>query len=489
MSRMKLGGAVLACLLVASGCGTLVTEEQALTQAGERRSSADADAGTEVVGETAGDGAIDGSSGADSGSGGSGGVSGGSGVAGGSGGARAGAAASGTSDQGVTDTEIRIGTTAPLSGLLASLGEQVVGSLDAYFKHVNAQGGINGRKIRLVIFDDRGDAAQILANIRRLYEQEKVLIIIPFLAAGAEDFITRNGIPVLDIGADPTAWSSKYPTIHPVAEHPMAFTQQLTAALKQAGKFKQGMKVGMLVDAAIQQYVPAFKEAWELGGAQVVSIDPLELGQDCTSIVLKMRQMGVEYWDFETVSWISCISAAQRQQWRPSIGWGNWTTSLQFLVDNAGPWTDGLWSGNFVDRIDGRPRSRTKAHEEMERIIGQYRPRLAKPGQIDAPTTMSNWIIAHLVHDALKAQGKVITKAGINDWLHKVENYETGISTPILSMAANCKTGTSTAWFGQWSWQSGEAQIQPRTGYLRSPFEDNYGGKCYLTRSVDKIIG
>src|SRR5579859_5834245 len=54
------------------------------------------------------------------------------------------AAPSGPSDPGVTDTEIRIGASGPLSGVAGFLGEEAFGAIDSYFQLINAQGGING---------------------------------------------------------------------------------------------------------------------------------------------------------------------------------------------------------------------------------------------------------------------------------------------------------------------------------------------------------
>jgi branched-chain amino acid transport system substrate-binding protein len=77
---------------------------------------------------------------------------------------------------GVSDTEIRIGNTMPYSGA-ASLYGTIGRAEDAYFRMVNDQGGVNGRKITFVSFDDGYSPPKTVEQTRRLVEQENVLLI------------------------------------------------------------------------------------------------------------------------------------------------------------------------------------------------------------------------------------------------------------------------------------------------------------------------
>jgi ABC-type branched-subunit amino acid transport system substrate-binding protein len=88
--------------------------------------------------------------------------------------ARAGSARAET--PGVTDTEIKIGQTMPYSGPASAYG--VIGRTEtAYFKMVNEQGGINGRKINLVSLDDAYSPPRTVEQVRRLVEEEKVAFL------------------------------------------------------------------------------------------------------------------------------------------------------------------------------------------------------------------------------------------------------------------------------------------------------------------------
>lgn len=85
----------------------------------------------------------------------------------------AGDPAVGPSVPGVTDTEIVIGSCSALEGPSQNLGTQTVAGAKAYFAYINAQGGVNGRKLRLIAYDDSYDPAKTQACFERL-QNDKV---------------------------------------------------------------------------------------------------------------------------------------------------------------------------------------------------------------------------------------------------------------------------------------------------------------------------
>ncbi len=399
----------------------------------------------------------------------------------------------GPSDEGVTDTEIRIGSSGPLSGVAGFLGDEAFGAIDSYFQSVNSKGGINGRKLRLITYDDRLDASQTLANVRKLYEQDKVIGLMLAFGDPVADYVTRNNIPTVVFGVTPLSFSSKFPTVYPLVGNALLWTQEAITGMKAQGIFKPGMKVGMIYDTQIfdvTPYVPYLKETWEDAGAKVVVADPFNITDgDCTSLVLKMKDAGVEWWDFQGLGWVLCASAAQRQQYRPSIGWGSWATSVGGLATQVGPWIEGMWGGSNGDQPDGAPRQKTAAHDEYVNALKRYHPKISTPVHLDSPATIGYWSGAKLFAAAIEAQGKGVTKVGVNDWISKVENFDIGITPPIVSMAPNCKTGSELVWLGQWTWDASkkEASRKPATGYLTSEQKDKYGGKCFLTKLSDSM--
>lgn len=82
--------------------------------------------------------------------------------------------------EGVTDAEIVIGQSCQLSGPLAGLSAEVRLGAKLYFDHINSNGGINGRKIRLVTLDDAYDPKKAAANTRELIDTHRVLALFQY---------------------------------------------------------------------------------------------------------------------------------------------------------------------------------------------------------------------------------------------------------------------------------------------------------------------
>jgi branched-chain amino acid transport system substrate-binding protein len=99
---------------------------------------------------------------------------------------------------GVTETEIKIGQTMPYSGPASAYG--VIGRTEsAYFKMINEQGGVNGRKINLVSLDDGYSPPKTVEQVRRLVEDEKVAFLYQTLGTAPNlairQYLNDNKIP------------------------------------------------------------------------------------------------------------------------------------------------------------------------------------------------------------------------------------------------------------------------------------------------------
>jgi branched-chain amino acid transport system substrate-binding protein len=77
---------------------------------------------------------------------------------------------------GASDTEIKIGNTNPYSGPASAYGT-IGKTIDAYFKKVNAEGGINGRKVNFITYDDGYSPPKAVEQVRKLVESDEVLLV------------------------------------------------------------------------------------------------------------------------------------------------------------------------------------------------------------------------------------------------------------------------------------------------------------------------
>jgi ABC-type branched-subunit amino acid transport system substrate-binding protein len=100
---------------------------------------------------------------------------------------------------GVSDEEIRIGASLPLSGHAQYLGIQTLRGAMAYLAHVNEQGGVHGRKISLVAYDDAYDPPRCLANTQKLIIEDQVFALSCYVGTPT----TVKIIPLVDQAAIP----------------------------------------------------------------------------------------------------------------------------------------------------------------------------------------------------------------------------------------------------------------------------------------------
>jgi branched-chain amino acid transport system substrate-binding protein len=119
---------------------------------------------------------------------------------------------------GVTDTEIRIGNTMPYSGT-ASFFASIARAEAAYFRMINDQGGINGRKIVFISLDDGYSPPQTVEQTRKLVEQERVLLIFSAFGtatvSATQRYLSAQEVPQLFPVSGASKWDdrSRFPWI------------------------------------------------------------------------------------------------------------------------------------------------------------------------------------------------------------------------------------------------------------------------------------
>ena len=123
---------------------------------------------------------------------------------------------------GITDTEIKIGQNAAFSGP-ASVYGQISTAESHYFKMINDQGGINGRKINLIALDDAYSPPKAVEVIRRLVEDEQVAILFQTLGTASNvairKYVNQKKVPDIWIGSGASVFSASskdYPLDHSV---------------------------------------------------------------------------------------------------------------------------------------------------------------------------------------------------------------------------------------------------------------------------------
>src|SRR5689334_13592370 len=113
-------------------------------------------------------------------------------------------------DPGATDTEIKIGNIMPYSGPASAYG--TIGRAQAaYFNKINAEGGINGRKINFVTYDDAYSPPKAVEQARKLVESDEVLLVFQPLGtpsnSAIQKYMNAKKVPQLFVATGATKWN------------------------------------------------------------------------------------------------------------------------------------------------------------------------------------------------------------------------------------------------------------------------------------------
>jgi len=113
-------------------------------------------------------------------------------------------------DTGASDTEIKIGNIIPYSGPASAYG--VIGKTEeAYFNKINAEGGINGRKIKFVTYDDAYSPPKAVEQVRKLVESDEVLVVFNPLGTPSntaiQKYLNSKKVPQLFVATGATKWN------------------------------------------------------------------------------------------------------------------------------------------------------------------------------------------------------------------------------------------------------------------------------------------
>ncbi len=411
--------------------------------------------------------------------------------------------APGPDSQGVSGDRIRVGVVAPISGAAGFLGQSAVDGITAFTSMRNAQGGVTGRRYQLVIGDSQFDQAVDAAVTKRLVEREKVCSLLSVAGDSTAPYVTSVGIPMVTIGVTPPTYSSKYPTTYPLVQQVVDFVAAMAYQLHEV--LKVPVKSTAILygnqNFAWAKWAKYAKKAWEYFGVQVKSMDQFDISNgDCTSIVLKMKNLNIDFWQVaQSVGWPLCQQAMARQQYTPPLGRGGPFTGTYNYVSQAGLAMDGVYSQTYgieVNRDMCEPYfyepGVTKAPECQNYLnsMKQYATD-ASVDSLEDVWAQLYWSGGKLIDDALRHQSGALTWAGMNQWIGGQTRWLSGLGAPI-NFTPKCKTG-ARYWMYQWKSDGKKLVHAPWRDYggeIKIPVElKNHvfpgAGDCYVTAMAD----
>ena len=247
-------------------------------------------------------------------------------------------------DPGVTDTEIKIGNIMPYSGPLSAYG--VSGRAEAaYFRKINAEGGINGRKIRFISYDDAYSPPKTVEQARRLVESDEVFLIFGTLGTPTNTAIQRymntKKVPQLFVQSGATKWND--PREFPwTMGWPPNYQNEARIYARYILKDKPNAKVAVLYqnDDYGKDYLKGLKDGLGAKAASmIVAEEAYEVSEPTIdSHLIKMKSLGPDVFvDVTTAKFTSqAIKKAAEIGWKPLHFISNVSASIGSIIRPAG---------------------------------------------------------------------------------------------------------------------------------------------------------
>jgi ABC-type branched-subunit amino acid transport system substrate-binding protein len=225
---------------------------------------------------------------------------------------------------GVTSSTILIGGTGPLSGPEVGYAGVLVGA-EAYFAHVNTNGGVNGRKIEYRYLDDGYDPSRTVQAVRKLVQQDRVFAI--FNTVGSEHnvvirpFLNAAKVPQLFGGTGLRKLGREYRRYPWTMPYLPSFFAEARLFGRHVVQTRPGAKIGVLHEAS--DYGREMLAGLRAGigrRARVVGTQTYEVTDiDLTSQIVQLRRSGANVLMLYSLprQTIAALIAAGRLRWRP----------------------------------------------------------------------------------------------------------------------------------------------------------------------------
>jgi branched-chain amino acid transport system substrate-binding protein len=318
-------------------------------------------------------------------------------------------------EPGVTPTKVVLGGTVPLSGEATAFGSVGPGAL-AYFKYVNARGGVNGRTIDYRFEDDGYDPQRTVQLTRKLVEQDKVFAIFNTVGADTnaaiQPYLNARKVPQLFVGdgSDRIAQPRRYPWT-------MGFLQSYRGegAIygRDLAKRRPGAKVAVLYEntAFGRDMLKGFDSATKTRGARA----SYELTDtDVSSQIAQLKGSGGDtLLLFATPKFaIQAFTVAHKLGWKPQVYVASISidpTIMQIAKLNAPELTKGAFSIAFVKNPNDPIWAKDPALALYKRIMRAHYP----GGRVSDVYNWYGMTVAWTMVETLRKAGRTLTRAGL----------------------------------------------------------------------------
>jgi branched-chain amino acid transport system substrate-binding protein len=321
-------------------------------------------------------------------------------------------------DPGVTRTEIKIGNIMPYSGPASAYGT-IGKAITAFFKKLNEEGGINGRKINILSYDDGYTPARAVEQSRRLVEQDQVLFIFQSLGTASNSAIWKymndKRVPQLFVASGATKWGDP-------AGHPWTMgwqpTYQTEARIYAQYLLKNNpkAKVGVLLqnDDFGKDYLKGFKDGLGPAAAKMIVSEQTYEVTDPTveSQVVNLKNSGGDvFLNITTPKFaLQAIKKASELGWKPQQFLTNVATSLATVMKPAGiDASKGIISAFYLKDYDDPQWKDDPATKEWQAWMAKYYP----DGSLHEQFNIYGYSVSQTLVQVLKQAGNDLSRANV----------------------------------------------------------------------------
>ena len=319
---------------------------------------------------------------------------------------------------GVTDSEIKIGQTMPYSGPASAYG--TIGKSEiAYFKMINDQGGINGRKINLISLDDSYSPPRTVEQIRKLVEEEQVLFTFQTLGTAAntaiQKYMNAKQVPQLFVSTGATKWGDPAHFPWTMGWQP-TYQHESHIYAKYLLQTKPDAKIGVLYqnDDYGKDYLKGFKDGLGDKAAKMIVAEVTYEPSDATvdSQIVTLQGSGADtFFNITTPKFAAqAIRKSYDIGWRPLHFLNVVSTSVAAVLQPAGlEKSVGLISIGYVKDPTDPLWKDDKAVKDYLAIMKKYYP----DGNTNDSLNIYGMSVAQTLVQVLKQCGDDLTRENV----------------------------------------------------------------------------
>jgi branched-chain amino acid transport system substrate-binding protein len=343
---------------------------------------------------------------------------------------------------GVTGTEIKIGNTNPYSGPASAYGT-IGKAIGAYFKKVNDEGGINGRKINYITYDDSYSPPKTVEMVRKLVEQDQVALLFQTLGtptnSAIHKYMNQQKVPHLFVATGATKWNDPQHFPWTMGFQPNYQTEgRIYAAyiLKNV----PDAKVGILYqnDDYGKDYLKGFEDGLGEAAKKLIVLKQSHEVTDPTidSQIVNLKNSGANVFFNITIPKfaVQAIKKSNDIGWKPLHFLNNVSSSLGTVLKPAGlEASKGLFTALYMKEVTDPQWKNDKGYLDWVAFMKKYYPE----GALDDQFNAYGYIVANLLVHTLKQCGNDLSRENIMRQAANIKNFELPLLLPGIKVNTN----------------------------------------------------